>query len=505
MYVSTFIEFNNQCNTCYAGNKTINQYDVSNFDSTAIANSIVFLDSGATAAHPLVTTYGALQLAKNGKIYIAQADEQTLSIIANPDVQGTGCNFQKDAQPLNFRSSQLGLPTFIQSYFNPNYRVYDFNYVEDCQLNVSFSLNTIYPYDSLRWFFGDPSSGNNNTSANPNQVHSYNTTGTRTVKLYLYNTYGCVNKIDSVVKQVPVGNQWFSFGADKLICQGDSLQLNATTQNANAYLWNTGAATATTNIFNAGIYWCEVTKGLCSYRDSIVISTKPRPIVSLGSNQTLCEDKQMMLDAFNTGATYVWQDNSTAQNYTVTNAGQYHVKVDLNGCFASNTININYNLKPRFSLGNDKSICSGLSVLLDPQINNVSYKWQDGSTAPTYNAVQPGLYFLTATNSCGSKKDSVNVIAGNCTVYFPNSFTPNGDNKNEIFKPLFTDDLNKYELSVYNRYGELIFKSLDKNRGWDGMFNGTIQPMGVYVWIVNYNTFSKGEMINRRGTINLIK
>lgn len=505
MYVSTRIQFTNTCNTCYAGNTTINQYDVSIFDSTAIANSIVFLDSSGTPAHPLITVYGALQLAKNGKIYIAQSDETSLSVIANPDVQGIGCNFQKDGQALNFRFSQQGLPTFIQSYFNPNYRVYDFNYTEDCQLNVSFSLNTIYPYDSLRWFFGDVASGTNNTSTNPNQIHSYNTTGARIVKLYLYNKYGCVNKIDSVVKQIPVGNQWFSFGADKLLCQGDSLQLNATTVNANTYTWNTGASTPTIKIFGAGIYWCEVTKGLCSYRDSIIITTKPLPIINFGIDQTLCEGKQIILDVFNAGATYTWQDNSNTDKYIVTNMGQYSVTVDLNGCLKRDTIKINYELKPRFSLGNDKSICTGLSILLDPKIEDVSYTWQDGSTAPTYTVFQPGFYHLTAKNNCGFKKDSINISAGNCTVYFPNSFTPNGDKKNDVFKAFFIDDVSTYELQVYNRYGQIIFKTNDKNTGWNGMFKGQEQSMGSYVWVAKYKTLSKGEMMEMRGTISLLR
>jgi gliding motility-associated-like protein len=499
LYVSSGYDANTGTNTY------LTQYDLSNFDSTSIANSRVFIDSGYSATNPNIGNFWALQLAKNGKIYIAQEDEQSLSVINNPNNLGAACNFVLNGQSLGFRVSKLGLPTFIQSYFNPNYRVYDFSYTEDCQLNVSFSINTTYTYDSLRWFFGDAASGINNTSINPTQVHSYNTVGTRTVKLYVYNTYGCVNKIDSVVKEIPVGNQWYSFGPDKLLCQGDSVQLNATTVNANTYAWSTGANTPTIKIFGAGIYWCDVTKGLCTYRDSIVITTKPLPIVNLGADKTLCEDEKLILNAFNAGATYTWQDNSNAQNFTVSNTGQYFVRVDLNGCVTKDTINISYNLKPRFSLGTDKSLCPGLSILLDPKITNVNYSWQDGTNTPTFLVQNTGLYYLTATNNCGSKTDSINVINGNCTVYFPNAFTPNSDNKNDIFKALFVDDVGAFELQIFNRYGQIIFKTNSKTSGWDGKFNGITQPQGVYVWIAKYTTISKAETKELRGTISLVR
>ena len=501
LYVSSFYDANT------GSNGYITQYNVTNFDSAAISNSKVFIDSGYTLTHPDPPLFWALQLAKNGKIYATEFDKKFLSVINNPNAPGSACNFQLDGQSLGigFVSSQGGLPTFIQSYFNPNYRVYDFNYTEDCQLNVSFSLNTTYPYDSLRWNFGDIGSGISNTSNNPNQVHSYNSTGTRTVKLYIFNTYGCVNKIDSIIKQIPVGNQWFTLGADKLICQGDSLLLNATTESANTYTWSTGAITPTIKIYGAGTYWCEVTKGACSYRDSIIVTTKPLPMVNLGADQTLCEDQQLVLNAFNAGATYTWQNNSMAQNYTVTNAGQFYVKVDLNGCIKSDTIKIDYTLKPRFTLGSDKSICAGLSIILDPKIINVNYLWQNNTTSPTFIATQPGLYYLTASNSCGSKSDSVNITNGNCTVYFPNAFTPNGDNNNDIFKALFVDDVASYELQVYNRYGQVVFKTNDKSTGWNGKFNTIDQPNGMYVWIAKYSTLSKAELKEVKGTINLIR
>jgi len=217
------------------------------------------------------------------------------------------------------------------------------------------------------------------------------------------------------------------------------------------------------------------------------------------------EENIIILNAANPGSTYLWQDNSTNPTYPVTNAGKYFVTVNKQGCIAKDTINIEYKLRPRFSLGADVMICLGRTIILDPKITGVSYLWQDGSTNQTYTVTQPGLYYLKATNFCGGTTDDITITNGICDLYIPNSFSPNGDGKNDLFKPGYGDNVAAFHLKVFNRYGQIIFESKDKNKGWDGTFNGIKEPLGVYVWVIEYNTNIDVKQQSLNGTVLLIR
>jgi gliding motility-associated-like protein len=71
-------------------------------------------------------------------------------------------------------------------------------------------------------------------------------------------------------------------------------------------------------------------------------------------------------------------------------------------------------------------------------------------------------------------------------VYIPNSFTPNADGNNDIFKPsLVGFDTEEYNLQIFNRWGELVFETNDVEQGWDGTFKSSYNSqVGVYTWKV---------------------
>jgi large repetitive protein len=244
---------------------------------------------------------------------------------------------------------------------------------------------------------------------------------------------------------------------------------------------------------------CTVTK------PAIIAMNNNAPVVKLGNDITLCEDNTLLLDATNANATYLWQDNTTNPTYFVTTAGKYFVTVTRQGCIAKDTINITYNLKPKFSLGADSRLCMGSIITLNPQITGVSYLWQDGNTSPTYTVTQPGLYSLTATNTCGSATDNITIGNGVCNLYVPNSFTPNGDAKNDVFKASYGDNITQFHLQVFNRYGQIIFETKDKNKGWDGTFKGTGQPYDSYVWLIQYKIATNTNLQKLQGTVLLIR
>lgn len=321
--------------------------------------------------------------------------------------------------------------------------------------------------------------------------------------LELTDNYSCSYR-DSIqidYKSLPE----FSLGEDTTLCQS-LLQLNAAVAGAAGYLWSNGATTTSINVNQSGIYWADVTRDNCTYRDSITITFTPYPVVDFGNDTTLCEGTTMILDAQNPGSVYEWHNNSTNQLLTVDKAGRYFVKVTSNGCSSSDTINVSYDLKPVFTLGTDRLICGGQIITLQPSIQNgqgIIYLWQDGSRGTTYNVTAPGNYFLQLSNICGSKADSVIVSKGACKLYVPTAFTPNGDGLNDVFKAAYGENITKFRMTVYNRWGEKVFESSDINKGWDGTYSGKILS-GVFVWMIQYDTIdSKSQLM--KGTVILIR
>jgi gliding motility-associated-like protein len=319
------------------------------------------------------------------------------------------------------------------------------------------------------------------------------------------NSSGCFTRdsINITFRSTPV----FNLGADAAICAGDALTLNATTTGVNSYLWSTGATTPTINASLAGIYWCEVSNGGCTFRDSLTITgIKPLPVVNLGNDVTVCEGITVPLDATYLNSTYLWQNGTTNPVLNVTQQGTYSVQVDYNGCKKSDTITVNYNLKPRFSLGPDQLICQGNTLTLAPVLNATwQLSWQDGTTSPTHTITQPGTYTLSATNNCGATVDQMIVAKGLCTVFVPTGFTPNNDGKNDLFKALGTEAVTEFNLKIFNRGGQVVFESTDKNKGWDGKLGDQPQPTGVFIYLVRYKDIYSTNPALIKGTLTLIR
>ncbi|MCR4827102.1 MAG: choice-of-anchor L domain-containing protein [Bacteroidales bacterium] len=114
---------------------------------------------------------------------------------------------------------------------------------------------------------------------------------------------------------------------------------------------------------------------------------------------------------------------------------------------------------------------------------------------------------LVVTNSDGCSDDTIQVIPveDHFALFVPSGFTPNTDNKNEIFQPKVKDVTN-YEFTIYARTGELIFHTNSPEMGWDGTVQGKPAPEGVYLWKIHYAKFGTPDKMNvKTGTVTLIR
>lgn len=160
----------------------------------------------------------------------------------------------------------------------------------------------------------------------------------------------------------------------------------------------------------------------------------------------------------------------------------------------------------------DPSISSGSSVQLNAVINgsNTGYLWTPSTGLsnpsilnPVASPVTTTVYHLnvTAANNCTAGKNLTVTVLKN--IYFPNSFTPNGDGKNDILRIPPGTFFNLDMFVVYDRYGAEIFKTSDINMGWDGTNKGITSPQGSYIYLIK-GTGLKGKIL-LKGSVLLIR
>lgn len=94
-----------------------------------------------------------------------------------------------------------------------------------------------------------------------------------------------------------------------------------------------------------------------------------------------------------------------------------------------------------------------------------------------------------------------------CQLYIPNVFSPNGDGRNDSFRPETACVLNNFELKIFDRWGRLLFQSENPEKGWDGTVNGEIQPNGSYVYLIQTSFLDgdQGNPIIRSGAVTLLR
>ncbi len=190
------------------------------------------------------------------------------------------------------------------------------------------------------------------------------------------------------------------------LCDGEEIVLGTRVRNGR-YLWQDSSRFATYRVTSPGIYWVNFTSNNCTVRDSFVVNYYPNPVVDLGNDTSFCGLQSVSLSAFYPNSTYLWQDSSTAPNFTINKTGIYSVSVTLDQCTVSDTINVTYYEPPAVNLGHDRNVCFGETVTLDAFDNGASYRWQDGSTSATYTVNSPGLYHVTLERNNCITRDSV--------------------------------------------------------------------------------------------------
>ena len=177
------------------------------------------------------------------------------------------------------------------------------------------------------------------------------------------------------------------------------------------------------------------------------------------------------------------------------------------GCLFSDTIIIRYLDPPTISLPNDTVICEDSRIDVQLPQGNYSLLWDNGSTFFNRSFTHAGNYWLTATNICGTATDAFVLQSKNCNcyLYFPNAFTPDGNDLNACFAAVYDCAFETYHLFIYNRWGQLLFQTTNPAECWDGKYKNEIVLPDVYVWILEYKSVYDGTVIGKKGIVTVVK
>lgn len=297
-------------------------------------------------------------------------------------------------------------------------------------------------------------------------------------------------------------------GPDTLVCNNEIVIIKPEITNGVLKQWQDGSRPAEFEAKYSGTYWAEAENGICIARDTFnLLYLVFLPDLDLGSDTTFCTGDSIILSIDPINDPIIWSDGSNSTRIVVKEEGLYFVTVNGIDCSASDSIFILENQPPGFNLKKDSILCINKTLELKIECLDGTYLWSDGSSKAILEVTTPGDYWGTATNNCGTLSDTAAVKLKDCTCYLQmaEAFTPNNDNLNETFAPTYIScNFRAYYFSIYNRWGEVVFRTTDQNVRWDGSYLGNPSQLGVYMYNLNY-VDQDGVRESKNGVVTLMR
>jgi gliding motility-associated-like protein len=406
------------------------QFDLSSQDIAAskklIGTTVPFGDNADE------NCFGALQLAVDGKIYIAKNKQKNLAVINKPDE--AACDFKDNAFDLGAKTSGLGLPTFIQSYFSV-LDVNEFVFKNYCLSTINDTVKFVTPsivgLKSILWEFGD-----GDTDTKFNTYHIYKSFGAYNAQVTVEYVDGSTATFGQTIQiaqgVAPPKNLKSSYG----FCENEpTVELDATSETAGVtYEWrNSNGDLISTNpkikYSQEDILTIQIELGSCSYRASIPVA---RFKFDFGPDRELCQGDSLKLSpGLPSSTVYAWyfQEKATdplikvseANYYVAKKAGIYTLLAGLGKCSWIDDIRVTYSQKPlpQVKITGDLLFCSQTILkadVLNPTTDAASFVWYQGkydeTSSPvgigaTLTAYFPGKYYVVTTRAGCSVKDSI--------------------------------------------------------------------------------------------------
>ena len=263
----------------------------------------------------------------------------------------------------------------------------------------------------------------------------------------------------------------------------------------------------------------------CENNDSTTIIVLDLPTLDVSPIQSVCLGESVTVTV--SGAEYyIWTPLGSGEEFQFSPSETIDLWITgtgFNGCSDSIYTSIIVSPNPEAVLSVDplvstsdsphftfvSSLQDGENMVLSTG-DGVFYDYLNQSIEHSYPYTENDyLVQLYVENEYGCS-DSVQIviqIKGDEIYYVPNAFTPDGDEHNNTFYPVFTSgfDPMQFEMVIYNRWGQELIRYLDPNEYWDGTYNGSMCAEGVYVWKITYVVPESNESKTISGYINLLR
>lgn len=581
----------------FTGNIFLYQYDLNSANPGASSFLLMEIESDS-----LSDIAGALQLAIDCKIYYTSRTSQFISVIRRPNRLGFDAVFGNNIFRLSAGISSIGLPLYVQSYFN-NIIEYD----DLCSGDMTaFTLNTSKQILSVDWNFDDPSSGADNTSQLISPTHTFSDSGVydiiatvtfqdgsvvsytkivpivtqpevldvtllqcnldggdtgffnleEAISLFFdnqnqsvpefFNTQFFNSLVDAqnnensianptfyestmngqiIYTRVDISFDCFFIGQINLVIQDNSnpedrfrevcdivgsqedifivvdeilgeLEVDFPNLSIRLYTSVEDAISEENDLFVTpidtfqgfpGLYYRVESELGCLAIGFIELSILETPEI-FNEEVILCDEEQGVIlsvsDEFNS---YLWSTGETTSSITVFETGNYEVVV-ANGAECedratffvvdADAINITYTI-------NDFQQYNSIVITNENNNPNLLYSIDGGltfQTSPVFNDIAPGYYNLvvTAEDSCNTINELLLVRGA------PRYFTPNNDGYNDFWHVNQALDYQGMEISIFDRFGKLLYAMDYNDRGWDGTYGGVLMPTNAYWYRINY-------------------
>ncbi|MFN5941923.1 MAG: choice-of-anchor L domain-containing protein [Bacteroidota bacterium] len=342
---------------------------------------------------------------------------------------------------------------------------------------------------------------------------------------------GCPNMVKTINIDVQP-NPIVYVGPDRIKCQWDTLQIQGIVT-PNWYPNYTYSWTPTTgvNLPNAAniIFNGEVSTGLqlvvttpagCSGSDDLQLTVNPGNFASISPiDPSICPGDSVQY-TITGGVLYDWSPSAYLSATDIANPVShppssiaYSVLVtDITGCRDTLSSKLTVNAKAVFDLKDSVHIYPGESTTVNPSGNCLYFNWfpllglsNHLVSNPIISPSTSTKYIVNAKTEAGCvTTDTLDVIVhDDSAIDFPNAFTP-GSDPNAKIKIVYRGIVSLKNFRIFNRWGELVFETTKLEDAWDGTKNGVPQPMGVYIYMVEANTYL-GKRFYKQGNITLIR
>lgn len=342
------------------------------------------------------------------------------------------------------------------------------------------------------------------------------------------NQFGCIDSdtVEVFINPLPV----IALSQNDTICTGETIQLFAS--GGVAYSWSPASTLSNPNIAfpianppATTTYQVVVTgSNNCTDSNTVTITRQAMPVFAVSPGQSTCSGGKVQLTASG-GTTYTWSpaqflDDPALANpmATVPLSTLFQVIINDTVCSVSDTLfsNVATDLLPlpiRASKSNDIDCVFANATLSATGYSSFTWSPAAGLSAtdipnPVATPTATTLYTVSAadpvTNCKGS--DTITIILKEKfgpKSFIPNAFTPNADGQNDCFRVMDFGTIKVAEVSVYNRWGTLVFHTTNAKDCWDGYYLGQPAEAGNYVYYIKVLNDCGEEL--KKGNLLLIR